>query len=67
MASDLAMDQKKLPKSLQKFYSIDLIRNPEVSNDEKETLVKNYGENCKDWAAPKSDRVKDFALDMILY
>lgn len=61
------MPLNKLPKALQLYYSVDLIRSPELSNDEKLSLVKQFGKGVKEWNPPKTDRVKAFAVDMILY
>ena len=44
---------KNLPKNLQPYASIDLIRSNSISNEEKANLVKMYNKNNKDWTAPK--------------
>ena len=44
-----------------------MIRSPELNNDDKMNLIKLYGKGVKDWTPPKSERVRQFALDMILH
>ena len=44
-----------------------MIRNPDISNDEKLNLVKVYGKNSKEWTQPRSERESQFALDNIIY
>lgn len=41
--------------------------NPDISDTEKLSLVKQYGLNSKEsWVQPKTQHARDFALDMIL-
>ena len=59
---------KSLPKILQPYYNIDLVRSSEMTQDEKISLVKMYGKtNMKEWVAPRTGKAKEFALDMILH
>ena len=58
---------KSLPKQLQLYYSIPLIRSADLSNEDKLNLLKLHGKGAKDWTPPKSARVREFALDMVLF
>ena len=58
---------RALPKALFPYYSMDLIKDPEISIEEKLNLVKAYGKNSKDWIPPKSVRSREFALDMSIF
>ena len=43
------------------------MRSADLSADDKLSLLKTYGKGAKDWTPPKSARVREFALDMILH
>lgn len=58
---------RALPKALFPYYSLDLIKDPEISIEEKLNLVKAYGKNSKDWLPPKSARSREFVLDMSIF
>ena len=63
-----AVPIKSLPKSLQPYYNdFEVIRNPDIPNEEKLNMVKTYGKNSKEWVQPRSLRESEFALDMIIY
>jgi hypothetical protein len=44
-----------------------LIKDPEITIEEKINLVKAFGKNSKDWIPPKSARSREFALDMSIF
>jgi hypothetical protein len=46
---------------------LELIRSKDVPLEEKQNLVKIYGKNSKEWSIPRSERARQFAMDMILY
>ena len=63
-----AVPIKGLPKSLQSYYNdFEMIRNPDITTEDKQNLVKIYGKNSKEWTQPRSQIAREFALDMILY
>ena len=57
---------KSLPKALQPYYALKIIKDSRVEESEKLSLVKIYGLEAKDWVTPKTPNAKEFALDMIL-
>ena len=58
---------KSLPKSLQPYYSMEKIRDPNIPVEDKVSLVKIYGKNSKEWVIPRSSNAREFAIDMILH
>jgi hypothetical protein len=64
---DNSVPLKTLPKILHPYYSLDIIRNPDIPADDKVSLVKIYGKNSKEWMIPRSARAREFAIDMILH
>ena len=58
---------KSLPKSLHPYYSMDKIRDPTISVEDKVSLVKIYGKSSKEWVIPRSINAREFAIDMILH
>jgi len=58
---------KSLPKVLHPYYSLDIIRSPDIPVEDKVSLVKIYGKNSKEWMIPRSARAREFAIDMILH
>ena len=50
-----AVPLKSLPKSLQPYYNdFEMIRSPDITTEDKLSLVKIYGKNTKEWTLPRS-------------
>ncbi len=64
--SDDEIPMKSLPKILQPYHALQIIKDSKVAESEKIALVKQYGLESKEWSTPKTKIAKDFALDMVL-
>ena len=64
---NIIKDKKTLPKDLHPYFSMEIIKNGNISTQEKLALVKTYGKGTTSWVVPKTEIQKQFALDSMIF